>query len=59
MKYSAMILVGGGGAVEGMENFEADSFVGAAAQAQEYASMVGGRVLRVESSDFGAFEFMR
>lgn len=45
--------------LDGIENFEAADIVEASRIALDYAVNLGGRVLRVESSDFGAFEFMR
>lgn len=57
-KYSAIINVSDS-AIEGLENFEAGDIVHAAEIAREYARSIGGVVVRVESCDFGAFEFIR
>lgn len=45
--------------VGGVDGFEAADIVEAARMAKEFAVRDGGKVLRVELCDFGAFEFMR
>lgn len=58
MKFSAMIIIGDV-EIQGLENFDAPDFIAAVRIALLHADVVGGRLVRVESCDFGAFEFMR
>lgn len=58
MKFSAMFIVGEF-EVQGLENFDASDFIAAVKIALLHADCIGGRLVRVESCDFGAFEFMR
>lgn len=58
MKFSAMFIVGEF-EVQGLESYEALDFMDAVKIALLHADRIGGRLVRVESCDFGAFEFMR
>jgi len=57
-KFSALIIVSDV-RLEGLENFEASTMLEAVEIALDYASKIGGELVRVESCDFGAFEFVR
>lgn len=58
MKFSAMFVVDDV-SCEGLDNFEASDFRDALEISLAHASRIGGRLVRLESQDFGPFEFMR